>query len=152
MASLILTPITLPAYVQRFEHLHEHENAQWGSLTPIGMMRHIRFIVEVSLGNETVPDKSTFLTRTVLKYLFFHVMTNWPRGKIKAPENYTPEAEGSFTEERDALIEALTRFVGECTRNPNRVTISELLGPIPLEYWARVHGVHINHHLKQFGV
>lgn len=152
MSNLVLTPITLPAFVQRFRELHEHEKAQWGTLTPIRMLRHIRFILDVSLEKETVPDKSNILTRTLLRWIFFHGMTNWPGGKLKAPDNYVPETEGDFEQERELLIERLTEFTAESSQHPDRVTVSELLGPITLEYWCRVHGIHMNHHLKQFGV
>jgi hypothetical protein len=43
-------------------------------------------------------------------------------------------------------------FVDELERSPDKTGVNPGLGRIPLTKWSRVHGVHNDHHLRQFGV
>jgi hypothetical protein len=36
--------------------------------------------------------------------------------------------------------------------DPNRRTLDPWLGMIALREWSKVHGLHLDHHLKQFGI
>jgi hypothetical protein len=115
-------------------------------------MAHIRHTLQVSLGEIEVQDASNIVMRTVGRILAFHIFTRWPGGKIKAPPEWTPEPAAEFEVERDQALATLDRFVEAATLDPTRRTISPLLGPITLDYWQHVHGVHLAHHFRQFGV
>lgn len=115
-------------------------------------MSHLRHTFQISLGEIEEADTSNFFMRTVGRILAFHVFTKWPGGRIKAPDSWTPEPTAAFEVERDQALAALDRFVEAATVDPTRRTVSPLLGPITLDYWQHVHGVHLAHHLRQFGV
>ena len=87
-----------------------------------------------------------------LFYLVFNVwFTNWPKG-LKGPPFLTPEPEGSFVEEHALLVTRMEQFVDALEREPGRIAVNPSLGAIPLRTWSRAHGVHCDHHLRQFGV
>src|SRR5690606_21892465 len=124
---------------------------RWGTLSPAKVLRHLRAHLDVSLGREQVPDESTFMSRTVVKWLTFHVMTRWPKG-LPAPAEFFPEPMESFQEERKALLESMQRLVDLAAAEPEREVLSRAFGKAPLRYWERMHGLHMEHHLRQLGV
>ena len=148
----LLDRSTVGTYVKRLKALEPDRRPEFGRLTATRMMRHLRHTVEVSLGEVAEEDRSNFFTREVFRLLFFHLVTRWPGGKIKAPDNWTPEPEGDFAFEQKKLIEAMERFADSEKCDPHRKTVSPLLGPITLDYWRNVHGVHFSHHFRQFGL
>ena len=143
---------TLGAFVDRFKALKADTTPKWGKLTPTGLLRHIRFVLEVSLGEVPEVDKSTLFSRYILSTLFFRVFTRWPGGVLKAPPTWTPEPSDDFRLEMKLMTDALKRFADAADRDPKRTTISPLMGPTTLAYWQRVHGVHFAHHFRQFGL
>lgn len=152
MPVTFLTAATAGQFKERLRAIPADGQPRFGKLQPPALMRHLRKVLEVSLEEVKEPDISNIMTRSVLRYLFFHVFTNWPKGKIKAPDSFTPEPEGAFEEEREKALAAVDRFVVAQQENPARKTLSPLLGPITLAYWGRVHGIHMEHHFKQYGV
>nr|MBP8128283.1 DUF1569 domain-containing protein [Candidatus Hydrogenedentota bacterium] len=133
--------------------IHSVSQRQWGTLTPEGLMRHLRASVEISLGEgPKTRSLGIPIVSTVVRYLFFHWFTRWPGGTIKAPASFTPPAEGALDEERDALLRAMDRFLDAVDSEPERLAPNMLLGPQPLRYYGRIHGVHFQHHFRQYGV
>ncbi|GMV98977.1 MAG: hypothetical protein AMXMBFR84_01170 [Candidatus Hydrogenedentota bacterium] len=150
-----LTRDSLPYFHDALNRLAPETARQWGQLTAIQMVCHLRRTFEISLGEINDPqlrDMSYPVLRSVIYWFFFVQFTNWPKGKIKAPEVFTPEAEGSLETERRILFECIDRFVAEHTDHPDRRTLTPLLGYITLRRWSQVHGVHLHHHLRQFGL
>ncbi|MBX7256899.1 MAG: DUF1569 domain-containing protein [Candidatus Hydrogenedentes bacterium] len=143
---------TLSTFLERFKALKADTRPKWGKLTPTGLARHIRYAIEISLGEAVEEDRSTFISRHILSVLFLRVFTRWPGGKIKAPPTWTPEPSDDFRLEMKLMTDALKRFTEAADRDPNRTTVSPFMGPLTLTYWKRVHGVHIAHHFRQFGL
>lgn len=141
----------LSGFLERLCAIRADTQPRWGRLTPAALMAHLRYSVEVSLGERDARDESNWFTRTVGRVVFFHWFTRWPRGVLKAKPGWTPLPRDDFETERHALVAAVERFVAAAEREPDRVTISPLLGPLTLAYWRRIHGVHFAHHLRQFG-
>ncbi len=142
----------LPLFIEKLEQIRPDSQPQWGKLTPPALMSHLRFMVELSLGEGAEQDRSNWLTRTLVKWVFFHLLTTWPQGKIKGPPSITPPPKGDFVAERTALERRLKEFVALAQREPNRLTAHPFFGPTPLRYWSRIHGVHFYHHFRQYDV
>jgi len=139
-------------FEDKLSRIDPERKPKWGRLDPTSLMRHLRRAIEVSLGQVEAEDKSIPGLRWLLRNLFFEWFTNWPKGKIKATPVFLPRAEKSFDEERNLLIEAIEEFVDELKRHPDRKTVNPFLGPISVEYWSHIHGIHFTHHFRQFGV
>lgn len=152
MKVTFLNKDTIDLFGDRINKIEADSRRRWGTLSPAGLMRHLTYTFDLSLGKETEKDISNIFTRTVLRYLFFHLFTKWPGGKIKAPDTFTPEPADDFEAERRRAIESMQAFAEALAAEPDRKTLSPLLGPIPLSYWSRVHGLHLNHHFRQFDV
>ena len=124
---------------------------KWGQLSPAKILRHLRAHLDVSLEREQVPDESTLMSRTLIKWLTFHMMTRWPKG-LPAPREFFPEPNEKFEDERAALLQALDEFVQRSEAEPRRQVLSRAFGRASLSYWQRMHGLHFHHHLRQLGV
>jgi hypothetical protein len=124
----------------------------WGTMDVVHMICHLRTSVALSVDDRGVIDQSIPIIRTVGRWLVFDTFTTWPRGRFKSSIQMIPEPDGSFDEEQQGLLDAFARFVAEARENPDRKTVSPILGPIPMRYWPHAHGVHLNHHYRQFGL
>ena len=124
----------------------------WGTMTPDRLCAHLAFFIRISLNEagDLKPAVPRFL-QPVLRWLFFEVITSWPKS-IKSPAFMTPPAQDTFEQERDTLLAELARFTETLEQDPSRLGYSPAFGNNPLSYWARLHGVHLNHHYKQFGL
>ena len=152
MAFLDLNPTTADAFIQRISAIKSPDQRRWGTLDPAALMRHLTCVFEVSL-NERIPEKLFVpMPGFVAWQLFFVWFTKWPEGKIKAPKSFMPDGDGKLEEDRARSLAALHRFLEQLAADPNQKSYSPLLGNISLRRWSRVHGVHLNHHLRQYSV
>ena len=152
MATFDLDRTTLPQFIGRVKALRADTPREWGKMDATRMLRHLNFTADMSLGIEQIKDESKPIVRDLIYLLFFNWFTNWPKGKIKGPDFVTPPPKGDFTFEQNELIGKMTQFVDELERAPAKTSVNPGLGRIPLTKWSRVHGVHNDHHLRQFGV
>jgi hypothetical protein len=152
MATYDFDRTTLSFFHERVSRLTATTPRRWGTMDVCRALRHLTFIFEMSLGEQVVPDKTVPVLRDVLYVVFFRWFTNWPKGKLKGPAYTCPPPQGGFDVERAAVVDRMWRFVDLLEREPDRTALNPGLGPIPLTKWSRVHGVHLDHHLRQFGV
>lgn len=150
MGRFDLNQHSLPAFEERVAAVEADATPAWGTLTPIAMLAHLERTLEVSLGAYAVVDQSTLFSRTVLRWIALHQPHRWPRGRIKAPPGAMPRPRGGFTEQRDALLATMRRFVDTAAAEPDRHALHPLFGQLPLKTWQTFHGNHFNHHLMQF--
>lgn len=123
----------------------------WGTMEPAQMMAHLRRSIEISLAEVSVGDRSNWFSRSALaKWLVFGPIP-YPRTSVKAPAYFFPTDGGPLNAERERTLVGIERFLKALEATPERTGPSELFGPMPLSYWAKIHGKHFDHHLKQFG-
>lgn len=144
-----LTRDSLKSHCARLRTLDPDDTAKWGKLTPAGMLCHLRTTLEISLGKHEFPDTSNVFTRTALKWIVFHMP--WPKGKVKAPDNFTPQPDEDVRGERERLLVCIEEFLNLLESSPDQRTLHPAFGSLKLAQWARLHGLHFNHHLTQFG-
>ena len=153
MGVLILNPSGADSVRGRVERISPASVRLWGTMDAPRMLAHLTRSIEVSLGEYPARDESNFFTRTVMRWVAFHLMRRWPRGRLKSPDYFTPPATaGGLDAERSRFLAALDRFMAAAESEPGRRGFSPLFGSHPLGYWRRIHGMHIDHHLCQFGV
>jgi hypothetical protein len=152
MATYDLDRSTLSFFHGRISRLTPASRRLWGEMDLPRALRHLTYAIEMSLGEQDVKDSSVPVVRDLLFAFAFRWFTNWPKGRLKAPAHTLPPAQGDVEAERAALVDRLWRFVDLLEREPDRRAVSPGLGSIPLTKWSRVHGVHLDHHLRQFGV
>jgi len=153
MAEIVFDRSALPEFHARLAGLKPDSVRYWGRMTPLHMVRHLRYVFDLSNGDETAPDRSIPVVRVLLYHLTFRYFTRrWPKNSFKAPDYFVPEPEGDFDAERAALGQAAERFVALLEEDPAATAVTPILGPMPRYKWARIHGAHCNYHFKQFGV
>jgi hypothetical protein len=146
-----LTQTTAPQFEAMMDALEPNTRPRWGSLDAHGLLAHLRRTFEISMEEIEVEDLSNFLTRSPLFWRLVFEWMPWPKGKIKAPDYFTPASQVDFETERQAAKQALRRFLEAADSDPRRTGFSPLLGPVPLSYWRVIHAAHMRHHFKQFG-
>lgn len=151
MARIDLDPATLPGFVRRINAIETTESRRWGAMSVAQMFAHLRIVFEISLEEREVVDESRAWLMPVLWILMFRLWTNWPKGRIKTSTQFLDDSAEDIEGERARLAQSMRRFVERSERDPERIALEPMLGRISLTKWRRVHGVHTDYHLRQFG-
>ncbi len=151
MAKIDLDSSTLAEFEQRVNTIGPTRPRQWGTMSVAQMLAHLRIVFEISLEEREVTDESRAWLMPLLWVLLFRVWTNWPKGKIRASPQFLEHSADNVESERALLIESMRRFVERSNDDPGRIVLEPMLGRISLKKWRRVHGVHTDYHLRQFG-
>jgi hypothetical protein len=119
----------------------------WGKLTPAGMVQHLADTIRYSMGRAgDLPNASTWLSRRIAAPLILHGILRIPKN-IKGFDYSVPmpaadiESLHAVLDEYLALVQA-----GELDPKPH-----PFFGDIGVDGWARLHVIHFEHHLRQFG-
>ncbi len=136
----------------RIAKLAANTPRKFGTMDTNAMLRHMRNAVETSLGETDLPDKSIPLVSRVLFLLMTRVITTWPGGMLKAPDFWSPPPDHEFEKERELFLAATSRFLDALEKEPKRSARHPIFGSLSLSQWSRLHGIHLHHHLRQFGV
>ena len=137
--------------VGRVDKLSGDEKPLWGKMTCDQMLSHLVQASELPFV-ASVPERSTFAFRTIVKPLVLYVLPMPKEVRVSAEfdqqqKGRTPQGAAA---DKDALIGLLSR-VGtlpadhECLNHP-------MFGNLTAKQWAVLMYKHTDHHLKQFGV
>ncbi len=119
----------------------------WGSMNVTQMFAHIVTAIGYSLGKvPETPNEGGLLGRLIAP-IFINGLMPRPRG-VKAPKFYAAAAPGATAEE---LIAALEEFRVQHTQPGFAPPAHPFFGPLDARGWAKLHIVHLEHHLCQFG-
>ena len=151
MAAIDLDRSTLPRFIDRVERIDEKSERLWGKFSVTHMLAHLIRSVEISLGEVDVSDQSNFFIRNILRPIVFSGFMPWPKGRIKTLPVFLVEPEGDLAAEKEKLVVVLKRFIEAAEADPERTVVSPAFGPCPLRGFHRMHGMHCDHHLRQFG-
>jgi len=151
---------TLGNETDRTELLHRlgavtpESQRRWGKMTPHQMICHLNDSFKSVIGEREVQgDKSSLLTRSVVRWIALYAPLKWPHGVRTMPENDqerggTPPED--FNRDLDALVSMIERVTHphrtfEWQRHPLFAEMSE-------RDWMRWGYLHVDHHLRQFGI
>jgi hypothetical protein len=151
VARIDLDSGTLPEFERRLNAVGSNEQRLWGTMSSAQMLAHLRLTAEISLEEREAKNESRQWLTPIVYWLMFRVFTKWPHARIPASTQFLDDSAEDVEGERKPLIESMQRFVEETAKNPERITLEPMLGRISLKRWARVHGVHVDYHLRQFG-
>ena len=151
MPAIDLGSSNLSAFEDRVNSIETSEARVWGTMSLAQMFAHLRITFEISNDERETKDESYPFLTPVIYFFLFQVFTNWPKGKIKASAQFLDDSAEDVEGERTALIESMRRFVEKAESDPGHVVLEPMLGHITLKQWQRVHGLHVDYHLRQFG-
>ena len=140
--------------LRRLRALRPDSPRRWGRMSVHQMVCHLADSFLVCLGKMPVTMKDLWIRRTALKWVALYLPLSWPPGIPTTPE--IDQVRGGGTAPADfakdvARVEGLmesfsaptTRF--EDGRHP-------LFGKMSHAAWLRWGYLHLDHHLRQFGV
>ena len=134
---------------KRLRSLSASSAGRWGSLDVAGMLQHLRLSAGMAVGELSLPSSNKRAFQMFpLKHLILYVLP-FPKGAPTAP-GLKPRVDGSFEEERAAVLELLERI--GTGPSDGAGPAHPLFGPLTRREWGVVTYKHCDHHLKQFGV
>jgi hypothetical protein len=140
--------------VNRIGSLHPDSKAKWGKMNVAQMLCHCTDPLRELLGLRPTKDMSTFLSRTLFKWISLRLMRRWPEGRLPTSREYDQMAEGTapagFEKDRAELL----RLLSEIHRQPGwyRFHRHPFFGRLSRLETGRLVYLHFDHHLRQFGV
>lgn len=126
---------------------------RWGTMTVHEMLCHLSDAFRAGLGEPPVakPMRVMGLRGAVPKWVALSLPLPWPHG-IRGPAEVDPKREGTkpaeFTADRDRVEARLRRFIAEVGDGAPH----PMFGTMTRADWLRWGWLHMDHHLRQFGL
>jgi len=138
------------ALIKRIHLLNENSKPLWGKMNVSQMLSHCQAPIDLALGN--IEIKSNFVLG-ILGRLFKSKILN--SGKFKKNSITLTEFSRSdsyeFEKNKIALIKKISTFAVLGNESIKR-TKHPIFGKMSYEEWDKLQYMHLDHHLRQFGV
>ncbi|CAN5620403.1 hypothetical protein BH11BAC2_BH11BAC2_22550 [soil metagenome] len=125
----------------------------WGTMNVQETIVHCTEPVREALGIRKTKDLSNWFYRSIGKYIVLYVLP-WPKGKLPTSPYYDVKKKGTtisnFEDDKDVLLKMLSNFY--TTTSGFEFSPHPLLGKLNHHQWGRMTWLHLDHHLRQFGV
>jgi hypothetical protein len=140
--------------LSRLRQLKPDSTRRWGKMTPHQMVCHLNDSFKSVIGERDVsPRKSNLLKRTVVRWIALYAPFKWPHGVPTRPEN-DQERGGTPPEDFKRDVDALVTMIERVTGSPGDFQWHRhpLFDEMSDRDWWRWDYLHVDHHLRQFGV
>lgn len=118
-------------------------------MTPTGMLYHCNKTNAAIMESKTI-DKTPILKQRLQKFFVMDVMQRLPKGRKSRPKFLQAEDQVlDFEEERKLFIETVSGFINY---RGNLNGAHPVFGRLNITEWGRFAWIHMDHHLRQFGV
>ena len=140
--------------LHRLDALRPDSRRRWGSMSAHQMVCHLADSKRLALGQFRRSYETKLLDRTILKSVALYLPLSWPQGIPTVPE--VDQVRGGGTKPGDfekdvAELKALTELVTGPTRKLGGQH-HPIFGKMSDAEWLRWGYLHMDHHLRQFGV
>ena len=137
--------------ISRVQSLKITDKAHWGAMEVTEMLHHCYMANKNILENEPDNPKAT-LKQVLIKTLFLYILPAFPKN-VKGPKRIDPKLSkilpDQFEEKRSKLLQTIQQFSERKT--PIEVT-HPFFGKLNTKQWGVFTWMHMDHHLRQFGV
>lgn len=137
-----------------FEKLDPNAQPLFGKMGPQHVVEHLAFSISISNGKGPQKQYTELEEGNSIKDKLIYTDMELPQG-VKTPVlgDEPPALKCSDMNEAISQLKLeLESFDSYFKENPNGKTIHPRMGPLSQQEWTILHGKHIAHHLKQFGV
>jgi uncharacterized protein DUF1569 len=137
--------------LDRLTALRPESQSRWGSMSARQMICHLSDSFRAALGEKQVSQSTTLFKRTIYKWAALWLPFHWPHGIKTRPEmdqqqgGTQPAEFASDLEELRILLDRFCKSVGEFAPHAT-------LGQMSRTERMRHAYIHMDHHLRQFGV
>jgi Protein of unknown function (DUF1569) len=147
-------PCDTAAIVERLMRLRPDSPRQWGRMSAPQVVCHLIDATRMALGEKAVRPTSTWRQRTLVRWMALYAPMRWPPGIESSPELDQCAGAGTPPRQFSTDVDELVRLVERFTSRDVRSDWPEhpLFGRLPGRAWLRWGYLHMDHHLRQFGV
>jgi hypothetical protein len=143
-------PATKQSIADRVSLIRPHAAPRWGRMSAHQMICHLSDSWRAALGEKSVSPATGLFQRTLMKWGALYIPIEWPKEVQTRPEmdqtkGGTPP--GDFEQDRAVLLNLTDRF---CASNPGFA--HPIFGVLTDSERLRWGYLHMDHHLRQFGV
>ena len=138
---------------RRLQELNPVSPRRWGKMSAHQMICHLTDSFKAGTGDKKVSSTGNVFHRSVVKWLALYVPVPWPHGVPTRPEmnqDIGGTAPVEFEKDRAELLAIIERF-SQMQRDFNWHP-HPLFGLMADRDWFRWGYLHVDHHLRQFGV
>jgi len=135
---------------ERLAKLTPETAGLWGKMSPAQMLAHCSAAMEVSVGDKVL--RQILLGKLFGKRVKAGLLSGKPMGKnLPTDKTYVVKDDRDLEVERHRLVGFIDRFQAGgpdgCTKHPH-----SFFGKMTPEEWSELNYVHLDHHLRQFGL
>ena len=133
----------------RVERLSPEQRRRWGRMSVDQMLCHLSDYFDLALGRTTAKPFGNVLTQAAVRWVVLTVGMRFPRNVRTLPE-FQQTSPQVFDRDHARLRECLQEFHERRDRTewPRNPAFGKLTGV----QWGRLTWLHVDHHLRQFGV
>jgi hypothetical protein len=141
------------AIVRRLTGLTAENAPRWGRMSAHQMVCHLCDSSRMALGQKAVSPAPAPMQRTLFKWIVLYAPAPWPTGFPTRPE-IDQECGGTRPGQFAADVDELASLLDVMTTEPSRMDgqVHPILGRMSRRAWLRWAYLHMDHHLRQFGV
>ncbi|MFD2200151.1 DUF1569 domain-containing protein [Shivajiella indica] len=150
MKKTILNPLVVREILERADQLQPQSQALWGKMNVTEMLSHCNLAHQSILKAPKASVKATFKQK-LAKLYFFYYKKEFPR-YAKGPEKFDMRGKVDallFEEEKSKFFHIVKKF---SNLESQMEAVHPRLGPLNHKYWGKFVWMHLDHHLRQFGV
>jgi hypothetical protein len=140
-------PAVYQSLVKRLDSLQPNAVRQWGKMDAAQMLHHLNLAIGSGLGYYELPNNSSFMSRTVNKWLILSALKRFPMGTKTAP-SLKVESNFDFETEKKQLKEILDKAYR--TKTDADWQRHTYFGKLTRAEWGKLMVIHCNHHFQQF--
>ncbi len=136
--------------ISRINNLSPESKAKWGKMTVGQMLSHCQAPIDFAFGK--TPMKVNFLLRLLGKMVKGKMLKSkeFKKNSPTAPA-FIRTGNYDFEQTKDELIQKISVF-SELGLKAIKTTTHPFFGEMTYDEWSQLHTMHLDHHLRQFGV
>lgn len=140
--------------LNRLSRLHAGSPRQWGRMTVHEMVCHLADGFRMAAGEKDVRPMRGIVLRPVVKFVVLYLPLPWVKGVPTSPELVQRTGGGTAPAEFDADLADLVARVERLAADERGLDgrFHPVFGRMSGAGWLRWAYLHVDHHLRQFGV
>lgn len=149
----IFRQIDFQSLVHRINELNSNSKRKWGKMNAEQMLAHCSDQIRLALAEKQPHETPNFFNRNVMKY-FGLWLPRIPLRNLKAPVDMNRQLFGTVSSdiitEKKNLLDLISQF--RASSADFTFQSHPMYGKLNRRQWGRFIYVHLDHHLRQFGV
>jgi hypothetical protein len=139
--------------LKRLRQVGPDSQRRWGKMSAHQMICHLNDSFKVAMGERSVTAISRMLPGRLVKWFALYAPIRWPHGVPTRPE-MNQQVGGTKPVEFETDMRELERLIDRIAREDRDFKWHRhpLFGAMPDRDWLRWGYLHVDHHLRQFGV